>query len=187
MKHVRWMWSLLVIVVLVGALVVPIVSAQRFDGIWFSLKLSVKGWTLDNPTQSQIVKFSESMPVYVEFVSTGGQAYDLHFWTQVDGVWSNSYTVGQTIIGTNENFLSDSSVTFVGNGGDSVHTFHTVFISSKLAGGTGEVQSATYTGAGEINTGTIIIGGVTNRAFGSCTVKGKTVDPSKLPFTLPAS
>ena len=185
MKTARWLCGTLVIVTLVGALLAPVVSAQKFDGVWFKLKLSIKGWTLDDPTQSIISTFNESPPVYAEFVSTGGHDYDVHFWTLVDGTWSNSYTTGQTLLGTNENFLSDSSVTIVLNGGDAVHTFHTVFISSKLAGGTGEVLSATYNGVGEINTGTILIGGVTNRAFGGCTLKGKTIDASKLPFALP--
>ena len=185
MKTARLFCRVLVVVTVASVFVLPVVSAQRLNGLWFKLKLSVKGHTLDDDTESVVSKLNFSAPVYAQFVTTAPQRYRINFWTQVDGVWTNLTSVNETLIGTNENFISDSSLTIEGSGGNSIHTRHTVYITSKLAGGTGEVVSATYDGVGEVNTGTTIDLGVTNTLYGGCTLKGKTIDPLKLPFVVP--
>lgn len=184
MKTVTSFRRVLVVVAVLGAFIAPIVSAQKLDGLWFKLKLSGKGSLLDKDTSNVVQKANFSIPVFAKFSNTVGNTYSIKYFTLLDGVWSNTTTVTKAGIGTNTTFLSDNGVTFTTSGStsNSVSTFHTVAISTKLDS-TGVVKSATYNGVGEIFTGTIVDLGVTNFFFGGCTLKGNTVAPSKLPFT----
>jgi hypothetical protein len=167
-----------------GVLIAPIVSAQKLNGLWFKLKLAGKGEVVDVNTSNIVQKATFNIPVFAQFSNTVANTYTIRYWTQVDGVWTNSNldTPSNIIaIGTNNTFLSDVGATFTGSGSNSVHVFHTIFIGTKLDS-TGVVKSATYSGAGEIIMGTIVDSGVTNFFFGGCTINGATIDPSKFPF-----
>jgi hypothetical protein len=85
--------------------------------------------------------------------------------------------VTRTLIGANENFISDLGLTLPLAGSDFVHIYHTVFISSKT-NSTGQVIQAIYDGAGEIDLGSIS----GKDYYGGCFLKGTLINPSKLPF-----
>jgi hypothetical protein len=175
----------LVIVSILTVCITTVVSAANLlDGLWFKLKLSVKGEEM-NSTSNDVSKISISAPVYANFVGTStNHVYSIHYWTLTDAGWTNAFTGTYTGIGTNDYFFPDTSVTLLGVSGISVHTYHTVFVDSKLTS-SGTVKSAKYTGVGEINYGTLPDGAVTNFIFGGDTISGSTVQTNKLPFTAP--
>lgn len=176
---------MLIIVAILTACITSIVSAaQILDGLWFNLKLSVKGEEL-NSAETTVTKTTISAPVYANFVGIGSNhLYTIHFWTLQDAGWTNLWTSEYTGVGTNDFFFPDTSVELFLSGGIVMHTYHTVFINTKLTS-TGTVKSATYTGVGEINSGTIPDGSVTNFIFGGDTISGSTVASNKLPFVVP--
>jgi hypothetical protein len=177
--HSRSFAALLILIAF--AITAPIASAQKLDGQWFQLKLTAKGRTLNSDT-GEIKKDNFSQPLYLRFIATGDpRDYNIQVWTLRDDGWTNAVTLESiTLVGTNENFISDFSVTVNGASGNVVHLYHTVFLNNKLDDA-GNVTSSTYEGAGEINSGTI--SGL--KYFGGCSVKGKTIDASKLPFSPP--
>jgi len=180
MKTVKSLCRVLVVVAALVALAAPIVSAQQLDGVWFKLKVSAKGYTLDTNTLA-VAKFSGSIPVYMQFVSTNGVAdvYYIRPWTQIDSVWTNMVTGTKSLIGSNQTFISDCGMTFMaGSYSNSISTFHTPFINIKTSG-TGAFSSATYSGTGEIYSGSMN----GKPCYGYFTIKGTSVAESKLPFT----
>jgi hypothetical protein len=179
-KTVTLFGRVLAVVAVLGVLTAPIVSAQKLDGLWFKLKLAAKGETLDKNTSNVVQKATFNAPVYAKFVTAGANTYTVHYWTDVDAGWTNLASISVSGIGTNNTFLSDVALTFNGLHGDSVHAYHTVFVSTKL-NSSGVVKSATYNGVGEINVGTIIDNDVTNFFFGGCSVTGSTIATNKLP------
>ena len=179
MKTVKLFCRVLVAVVALGAFAAPIVSAQQLGGVWFKLKLSAKGYTFDTNTLA-VTKLSFSGPVYMQFVSiNGGAEYNIYPWTQVNSVWTNASTGLESLIGSNQTFISDCELTFKAvSSGNYFDTYHTPFISIKTDG-TGAFKSATYSGTGEIYDGNM--NGKT--CYGYFTLKGTSVAASKLPFT----
>jgi len=183
-KNVTSLRRVLAVVAVTVVSIAPIVSAQKLNGLWFKLKLAGKGELLDVNTSNIVQKATFNIPVYAQFTNTVANTYTIHYWTEANGVWTNTVldTPSNIIaIGTNNTFLSDVGATFTGSDGNSVHVFQTIFIGTKLDS-TGVVKTATYSGAGEIIMGTIVDNGSTNFFFGGCTITGSTIDQSKLPF-----
>ena len=89
-----------------------------------------------------------------------------------------------TVTTNNASFYSDCYLALLGMNGDLVVGYHTPFINAKTDKN-GAFQSATYQGAGEIFSGNVVEGGVTNHVFGSFSLTGSTVATNKLPFTVP--
>ena len=182
MKQVQSLHRVAVFVAILSMSVTSAVFAGGFlDGLWFKLKLSVKGEEM-NSASNEVTKTTITVPVYANFVGSSNHLYQIHFWTEGNSGWTNQYTAGYFGVGTNDFFFPDTSVTFYGTDGSYLHTYHTVFISAKL-NKTGTVESATYNGVGEINFGIVTDGSTTNFVFGGDTVVGSTVESNKLPFT----
>jgi len=174
--------ALLIVAVLTVGVTTAVSAANLLNGLWFKLKLTVKGEEM-NSAGTEIGKISISAPLYVNFVgTTTAHQYTFHYWTQTNAGWTNSWTATYTGQGTDDWFFPDTAVQLLGQDSSSLHTFHTIFINSKLSA-SGTVEKATYTGVGEINEGTIIDGTATNSVFGGDTITGSTVATNKLPFT----
>ncbi|MGA2602894.1 MAG: hypothetical protein ABSG14_01565 [Verrucomicrobiia bacterium] len=173
--------ALVIVSMLTVCITTAVSAAGLLNGLWFKLKLSVKGEEMSS-TGTLVGKINISAPMYVNFVGTGGHGYTFHYWTLTDAGWTNSFTESYIGQGTDDWFFADTSVQLLGQDGSSLHTFHTIFINSKLSA-SGTVEKATYTGVGEINEGTIIDGTATNSVFGGDTITGSTVETNKLPFT----
>ena len=188
MKTARLVVILVAVVAVQGFVSAPQSSAQLLSNKWFSLKFSGKGSIVD-PATGDASKATFALPVYAQFLSTSNNpsfyTYQVHLWTETDSGWTNAVTTSKNTTSTNNvTFFSDFNITVVGMHGDSVSCFHTSSASVKTDK-TGAFKSATYQGGGEIYTGSIISGGVTNRFYGNFSISGKTVAASKLPFSAP--
>ena len=124
---------------LVALVLIPLASAQRLDNVWFKLRFTGKGYTMDNAGRCQ--KLTVSAPVYIHFISTGAHEYSAQIWTKTQSGWSNSTSSDIETVGVNENIISDWGGTLYGDEGSSVHVYCTFYVSVKTDknGAVGEI------------------------------------------------
>jgi hypothetical protein len=184
MKRIQSFRRALIIVSLFTVSMTTIVSAATniLDGLWFKLKLSTKGEQI-NPISTAVSKVSFSAPVYANFVGTPtNHMYTIHYWSQSDAGWTNSYSGPAVAEGTNDCLFSLVFANLDVAGGTSLGSYHTIFIDPKLTS-TDTVKSATYTSLGGLVLGNVTNGPVPMIIFGSATISGSSVSSNKLPFT----
>jgi hypothetical protein len=186
MKKAKLLCGMVIAAVVLGTVVAPKASAQALSNKWFKMKYSGKGFVVD-PTTKDSTKGTFSVPIFAQFVLTSPNnvSYTVHLWSDTDAGWTNASSPNITLISTNnDTFFVDTSFTVLGQGGNSVHGYHSPHIVIKTDKN-GVFKSATYQGIGEITGGTIIDGAVTNNFIGSFSLTGTTTDTNKLPFTAP--
>ena len=178
---------------LVGLLVLGIVcfdsrpalaASPLLDGLWFKLKAAVQGYMVDKGT-GDIVKQNFTVPLYMGFAwNTGveGGYYDVRLLTETaPGVWTNTYSNGQSAMAYSQSFISDFHLhVYINNDTDWIVTYHTPYIKYVLDD-TGAVKKATYSGTGEVFDGSF--NADASVYYGSVKISGTTVNVSKLPFT----
>jgi hypothetical protein len=160
-------------------------SAQMLDDVWFKLVVKVKGYSVD-PATGDYDNYKLSQTVYLLFELTGGGPlpgtaldYDLTAYTETaPGVWTADLQDNESTISSNENFFPDVNFTLDGMGGSWVGLYHTPHIQIK-DDGMGGLKKAKYKALGEVFEGEDSSG---NEIYGDASIKGKTVDVSKLPF-----
>lgn len=184
MKSIQSFRRALIIVSLLTLSMTTVVSAATniLDGLWFKLKLSVKGEQM-NPVSTEVSKVSLSAPVYANFVGTPtNHMYNIHYWTQTDAGWTNSFSINDSAMGTNDCLFPFMGANLALADATFLDCLHSIFIVSKLTS-TGTVKSATYTSLGGLAEGDVTNGVVPIFIFGSATINGSTVSSNKLPFT----
>jgi hypothetical protein len=185
---------MVVVVSVLSSFLVPMASAQQLSNKWFKLKFSGKGYLADVAT-GNLSKTSFSMPVYWQFLYLSNTiatvfipaaaVYSNKVWTETDAGWTNGYSFSKATTSTNNaTFYSDCFLGLFGMNGDVLECYHTPFINIKTDK-SGAFKSATYQGIGEILSGRVIDGTVTNYVYGSFSITGATVATNKLPFTVP--
>jgi hypothetical protein len=166
---------------LAAACFTPKASADLLTNTWFKLTLTAKGHTLET-NNATVRRLNITRTVYLNFSTNTSAAatntYRINLWTKTDAGWSNSYSTTESTIGLNENFISDFFLRFIGTGDRSLSSYHTPFIGTRR-NSSGRLRSATYHGTGEIYNGTID----GKSYYGSFSLSGMTVRPSRLPFT----
>jgi len=159
----------------------PTASADLLTNTWFKLTLTAKGHTL-GPDGVTVKRHDFTRTVYAFFSSntppSSLQNYRLYLWTKGETGWSNSYNRAVFLVGSNENFISDTSLKYIGTNGNFIIFFNTAFINTKT-NASGRLRSATFNSFGVTDFASI--GG--KEYYGGITLKGMTVSPSKLPFT----
>jgi hypothetical protein len=182
MKRIKWLISGLIVLTIL-CVAVPNVSAQAWDGQWFRLACLLKSYEVD-PATGTFEKLNARFTAYLGFgVSTanldGSRTYPLAVWTETaPDTWTNSFSTNATTIVANENFISDLNLVFVGEGGvfpgtgPYIETYVTPAIIPMR-------RNISFIATGEVYFG--LNDG--NQVYGSVTIKGTNVDPSKLPFT----
>jgi len=159
------------------------VSPSRLlDGLWFKLNAAVQGYMVDKDT-GNFVKRNFKVPLYMGFAwNTVESQYNMRVFTETGpGVWTHTYTAADNTVGYNENFISDFQIqVYVSNDTDFIWTYHTPYIKYVLDD-TGAVKKATYSGTGEVYTGSF--NAEASEYYGFVKFSGTTVDVSKLPFT----
>ncbi|MGD0016447.1 MAG: hypothetical protein ABSC38_02870 [Verrucomicrobiia bacterium] len=188
MKITKMICRMVVAVSVLCTFSVPRASAQMLSNKWFLLKFAGKGY-LVNPTTGNLSKTSFSTPVYWQFLYLSNVAtsavYSNKLWTERDAGWTNAFSFSKSTTSTNNGtFYSDCYIALFGMNGDIATCYHTPFINIKTDK-SGVFKSATYQGTGEIFSGNVIEGGVTNHIYGSFSLTGSTVATNKLPFTVP--
>lgn len=177
-RMVPIIWALL------AMLLAPMASAQRLDDVWFKLRFTGKGRTLDDA--GRVEKLTVSAPIYLHFISMGAQTYSVDIWVKIDNEWSNTTTSQMETLGANENIISDWGEALHGPQGSTVHVYCTFYVSVNT-NKTGAITSGVFDGGGEIDDGMIALennGAIQyNHYYGTCTIKGTVVKQSKLPFS----
>ena len=171
---------MMVCVVLIVLFAVPFTFGQALDGQWLQMKVSHKGYGV-NP--GGIYKISGSITNYMYLTWDGvNSRYDFRLF-RADGSEISQGIYGYnpywSPIGDNEEIAADVGMEFAPDSINYIDTHHTSFIKIKRDS-RGTFKSATYNSLGcqDIN------GGIGDRnVYGGCVIKGKTIDPSKLPFT----
>jgi len=173
MKRIKWLVGLLVAVLILVAVSAPPASAQALDGVWLKVKVTTKGYSVD-PATGAYKTLNFSLTAYMQFISTGGPAYNIYLWTQVNGEWVNWCITDENAVSPGENFISDFWLEFWTSETDYFDVYHTPFITYKGS-------KVTYKGTGEVYYGEVE--GGTRHYYGYFNISGTSVDPSKLPFT----
>jgi hypothetical protein len=168
---------LLVCAVLLVFLAAPVAFGQALNGQWFQLKVSQKGYAFG---PGGIYKFSGSITNYMLLTWDDGNLVYNYSLFQPDGT-----QIPQGVnpffapIGDNEEIAADVGMEFARDDINYIVSWHTTRITIKRDS-QGAFKSATFNSLGcEIIDGEVD----GNTAFGGCVIKGKTIDPSKLPFT----
>ena len=160
-------------------------AAQIFDNVWFKLKVKGKGYSIGGLGVVELTKTSWSSDVYLNVVWLTSQSefYYGIFMQDTSGAWGfvSSNTLPQTFFaGNTQEILTGNWQMIFLSGGNYYPTYSTNFIKTKRDS-FDVLLSATFTSLGcEVTfpeSGSIFGGG--------CTIKGKLVDVSELPFTPP--
>ena len=162
--------------------VLAVSPSPLLDGLWFKLNAAVQGYMVDKNT-GDFVKRNFTVPLYMGFRwNTDENQYDVRVFTETaPGVWTNKYSTKEDTIDYNQNFISDFQLqVYVKNDTDSIWTYHTPYIKYVLDD-TGAVKKATYSGTGEVYSGSFTA--EASAYYGFVKFSGTTVDVSKLPFT----
>jgi len=169
----------LAVLMMAAACFAPKASADVLTNTWFKLTLSTKGHTLGT-NDITVRRLNITRTAYLNIGNLDGSPnqYQLHLWTKVDGVWSNSFNTQQSSIGVNENFFSDLFLIFRSSSNSTLRTYHTAFINVKT-NSAGRLRGASYSGRGEVSDGNLD----GKRYFGGFTLIGPQTSPSRLPFT----
>jgi hypothetical protein len=170
---------MMVCVVLIVLYAVPFTFGQALDGQWFQMKVSHKGYGV-NP--GGILKISGSITNYMHLTWDAVHSrYDFRLF-RADGSEISQGIYGYnpywSPMGDNEEIAADVGMEFSPDSMNYIDTHHTSFIKIKRDS-KGNFKSATYTSLGcqDIN------GGIGDKnVYGGCVIKGKTIDPRKLPF-----
>jgi hypothetical protein len=171
---------MMVCIVLIGFFAVRIAFGQALDGQWFQLKVSHKGYGFDS---NGIYKIRGSITNYMLLTWDGiNLRYDFRLF-RADGTEISQGIYGYypywRPMGDNEEIAADVGMEFAPDSINYIDTHHTSFIKIKRDS-KGIFKSATFNSLGcqDIN------GGIDDKnVYGGCVIKGKTIDPSKLPFT----
>jgi len=182
MKRMKWLISGLVVLTILCFFVVPKVSAQAWDGKWVRLSCVVKAYEV-NPGTGAFEKHNTKFTAYLGFtdlgpgVAGGLRRYALAVWTETaPGTWTSSTPTPEDTVPANENFFSDIQLYFQLGGGEGIPPYILVNITPAI------IQSRrnlSFVAEGEVVYGIIDL----HQIYGGITIKGVSVDPSKLPFT----
>jgi len=135
-------------------------------------------------SEDEIFKVNRGSTAYIHTSwYTATSAYDYEIWTQqTPGEWYRTYSdLYNSIGGINEEvWYNWAWLLFVGNN-ESATTIKTVLMKIKKETN-GSFKSASFK-----SLGCTVIGGQLNDIpfYGSCKISGKSVEPTKLPFTPP--
>ena len=155
----------------------PVVSAQILDGQWFELKIKIKGLLVEGDGITS-ASYSGKAYLNVQWDSVApGYDYVVRSW---DGdSWQSLTGQDVSVYGYNGVIMFEwpSSVYF--NTNDSFHLNKVTNFKIKQETD-GQLKSATIASQACSVYGSWLYG---RRFYGGCTIKGKTIDPSKLPFT----
>ena len=155
------------------------------DGRWFKLNAVVNGYTVDKANNNATKPHNFTVPFYMGFAmdtTTANTYYDVRVFTETaPGVWTNKVTTQKLPQIYSQSFFSDFGLqVFVNNATDYFVTYHTPYIKY-VVDKTGALKSATYSGSGEVFTGSF--NGNTLEYYGSVKISGSMVSVSQLPFT----
>ena len=163
-------------------------QAQVLDDTWYVLKVSGKGYLIDDVSgEATKAKFKTTAYMYLSFgagdsVGDGppSQTYEVAIWTQVDGEWDVSYAGEWGLFGTDDLlFVADQDPEFATGPTSYFAGYHTAEIKNKFDK-EGHLKKSTYKSLGaELIEGTET---GAESAIGGYSIKGKSIDPSKLPF-----
>jgi outer membrane lipoprotein-sorting protein len=160
----------------------PVASAQILDDVWFEVKVKLSGYQVTS--ENEIFKVNRGSTAYIYTNSyTDTAAYDYEIWTEQNpGDWQRTYSSRHDwIVGNNEELWHYWSwLLFVGNN-ESATTVMNVLM--KITTETdGSFKNAKFS-----SLGCTVIGGQLNNLpfYGNCKVSGKSIKPTKLPFTPP--
>ena len=164
-------------------------QAQVLNDTWFVLKVSGKGYLIDDgsgeatKTKFKTTAYMHVLSEPVALKAAGdppSQSYDIFIWTQVDGEWDVSYSGSWELFGTDDLlFVADVDPAFYTGPTSYFAGYHTAEIKNKFDK-EGHLKKSTYKSLGaELIEGTET---GAESAIGGYSIKGKSIDPSKLPF-----
>jgi hypothetical protein len=172
MKRIRLLVAFLLAVMVLAAVSAPTASAQALSDVWLKLKVKTKGYSHDWKTGAYSTS-NLSVTAYVNFIGPG-PGYNAYLWNQVNGEWVNLGIAPAYATAYGENFINPFTLRFWMSATDYVEVTHTPFI-------TYSGSKVTYKAIGWVDGG--FVEGGSRGYFGSATISGSRVDPSKLPFT----
>ena len=158
----------------------PVVSAQILDGQWFELKFKTKGLFIDN--SDTVTSASYSIVAYLNLEwDNVAQAYDCVVRSKRGDSWGGSGSEDLRVSGTNEEIMAYWFASIWHSAGILDMFSLTLSTNFKIKkDSTGQFKSATISSLGCVAVGNFSGDG---DFYGNCTIKGKSIDPSKLPFT----
>ena len=166
-----------VCIALLVFLVAPVASAQLLDGQWFQMKFKVKGLLI---TGDAVAPANYSGVSYLKLqwnAVSSSYDYEVHSWDGASWRIGTGQDVG--LYGPKENvtteWVSDLYLTNTEHLSFNKQTSFTIKNDSS-----GQLKSATISSLSCSAYGTWL---GSRHFYGGCTMKGKTIDPSKLPFT----
>jgi hypothetical protein len=148
---------------------IPTASAQPLDGVWFKLNGRFQGYAV-NPISGNAERSKGRGIAYLGFLWNGVSLYSYAVYTQQDVGWA--YSSGGEYTPDFDYFFTDWHWDWLGEGGFSINIYHT-------AGITPAARGFRYQGWGEVVDGD---DGDGNILYGGVSIKGRSIDPSKLPF-----
>ena len=151
------------------------------NGLWFKLNAVAQGYTVDNHFGGKVKK-NITVPLYMGFAwDDVNSQYNVSIFTETaPGVWTNNHPTTRIPSSYTQNFFPDWGLSIYLNSTDHIHTYHTPYIKYTLDH-TGAVKKATYSGIGEVNSGSFEADSLTY--MGNVKISGSTVSVSTLPFT----
>lgn len=173
MKKSVYITACIALMVLLAA---PLAFGQALDGLWFQAKVNIKGYTVDS--SGLLDNISGSTVNYFHTTWVTSTTYNVTVYDETGNQMDAEPTFAT--IGANEDIVSDLGMQF-GEGSNYINTYQTSLIKIKRDSKGGGIKSVTFNSIGC----EIFSGEVDGKAFyGGCTMKAKTIDPSKLPFAL---
>ena len=167
-----------VCIALLVFLIAPVASAQLLDGQWFELKIKSKG-LLRNISTEEVTPASYSAVAYLNLQwdnISGGYDYAVRSWDSDS--WKTTSGEDSFVYGANENIIP--TLTFRSWLSNMEWFSLDPQMSFKIKRDTsGLFKSATTSSLSCGAYGTL----TGHRFYGGCTIKGKAIDPSNLPFT----
>ena len=166
-------------------------QAQILDDTWFQLKVTGKGYLVDNATgEAAKESFKAVVYLHLEFdepdavAELGGgppsQSYQYQIWSEIDGEWTMTDGGGLTLFGTDERlFFADQYWEYFTGEVAYFGGYHAGEFSQKLDKEGGLKKSGFKSLGAELIEGTET-GAET--AVGGYKSKGKQVSMEKLPF-----
>jgi len=155
----------------------PVAFGQALHDQWFRLKIGISGIMVDG--NDVVTPLTCGCENYMHLVwDTDHYIYRLfdHAGAEILAPWNTTFTT----IGVDENLAVKVETRFARDS-NHIDTYNTSYIQIKKDSH-GVFKKATFTGMGcEVHDG--LING--QQFYGGCTIKGKTIDSSKLPFTPP--
>ncbi len=169
-----------VCIALLVFLVAPIASAQSLDNQWFAITFKAKG-LLYNPDNDQVVPVSHSAVAYLYMNwDLVGRNYDYTIYSSTGSAWTGQAHTDQFVYGSNEEVMPDwgGSIRINSPSNTLIVNANISFKIKKDSGGLFKSASLSSLSCSAVENY-----GSGERFFGGCTMKGKRIDPSKLPFT----